>query len=189
MPDSSPADLRGRTAPWGRGGLVLLLLLVGAGFALRAWHLSAEGFADDEVHKWRAANRYLGGDLGGDDVEHPMLMKALIALALLLGRAFGWSPEAITRLPNAAAGAASIAVVALLGRRLFGRAAGLFAAALAAFSTTLIGYQRVAKEDALLGLFVLCLCWCLAEANAAAQDGRATEQKRWELFAAASLAA
>ncbi len=59
-----------------------------AGLALRLWRLGAEGFADDEVHKWLAANRYLRGDFGGDDVEHPMLMKALIALTirLLAGR-------------------------------------------------------------------------------------------------------
>jgi 4-amino-4-deoxy-L-arabinose transferase-like glycosyltransferase len=162
--------------------------LVGCGLALRLFALSAEGFGDDEVHKWLAANRYLHGDLGGDDVEHPMLMKALIALFLAIGGRLGWAPEAITRLPNALAGGASILVVALLGRRLFGRAAALWAAALAAFSTTLIGYQRVAKEDTLLGVFLMLLCWSFAEAKAAADDGRARCQRRYELGSAASLA-
>src|SRR5262249_43920714 len=149
---------------------------------------SAEGFGDDEVHKWLAANRYLHGDLGGDDVEHPMLMKALIALFLAVGGRFGWAPETITRLPNALAGGVSILVVALLARRLFGRVAALWAAALATFSTTLIGYQRVAKEDTLLGLFLMTLCWAFAEAKAAADDGRERDQRRWELWSAASLA-
>src|SRR5947209_580229 len=79
-----PTALRGRTDPWGRG-LWLLLALVGAGLALRLWALSAEGFGDDEVHKWLAANRYLHGDFGGDDVEHPMLMKVLITAFLAAG--------------------------------------------------------------------------------------------------------
>lgn len=181
-------ELRGPTEPWGRAQSALLAVLVAFGLFLRLNDLAAEGFGDDEVHKWLAANRYLAGDLGGDDVEHPMLMKALITLALLAGRALGWAPETITRLPNALAGGAAILVVALLGRRLFGRVAGLCAAALAAASTTFIGYQRVAKEDTLLGLFLMLLLWCFAEAKAAADDGRAHHQRRWELGSAASLA-
>jgi 4-amino-4-deoxy-L-arabinose transferase-like glycosyltransferase len=80
-------------------------------------------------------------------------------------------------------------VVAQLGRRLFGRAAGLWAAGLAAACATFIGYQRVAKEDTFLGLFLMCLCWTLAEAKAAADDGRERDQGRWELYGAASLGA
>ncbi|HET9751326.1 MAG TPA: glycosyltransferase family 39 protein, partial [Myxococcales bacterium] len=121
-----------------------------------------------------------------DDVEHPMLMKWLIAASIALGSRFGWAPETMTRLPNAIAGAVSIAAVALLGRRLFGRTAGLFAAALTSCSVTLVGYQRVAKEDTLLGLFLVLLLWCMAEAKAAADDGR--DPRRWEVLSAASLA-
>src|SRR3982751_2168095 len=99
-----------------------LAVCMAVGLWLRLRGLAAEGFADDEVHKWLAAQRYLHGDFGGDDVEHPMLMKVLIALSsLVLGRS-GWAPEAITRLPNALAGALSIWAVAQLGKRLFGRA-------------------------------------------------------------------
>src|SRR5207244_4395449 len=148
--------------------------------------LSAEGFADDEVHKWLAANRYLKGIFSGDDVEHPMLMKWLIAASIGIGSHFGWAAETMTRLPNALAGGASVLVVALLARRLFGRTAALISAALTACSVTLIGYQRVAKEDTLLGLFLMLLLWCIAEAKAAADDGR--DPRRWELYAAASLA-
>lgn len=179
-------ELRGPTAAWGPAAAAALLVLVALGLWLRLRGLSAEGFGDDEVHKWLAANRYLHGVFSGDDVEHPMLMKWLIAASIAgLGR-FGLAPEALTRLPNALAGGLSIFVVALLGRRLFGRAAGVLAAALAAFSPTLIGYQRVAKEDTLLGLFLMLLLWCMAEAKAAADDGGATS--RWELASAASLA-
>ena len=184
--ESSPEQLRGRTAPWGTAAALSLAVLVVFGLWLRLHALSAEGFADDEVHKWLAANRYLHGIFSGDDVEHPMLMKWLIALSITVGSRFGWAPETMTRLPNAIAGGMSIVAVALLGRRLFGRTAGLFAAALTACSVTLVGYQRVAKEDTLLGLFLVLLLWCMAEAKAAADDGR--DPRRWEVLSAASLA-
>jgi len=181
-------QLRGPAPRWGAACAVAVALCVAVGLWLRLRNLAAEGFGDDEVHKWLAALRYLHGDLSGDDVEHPMLMKVLIAGFALLGNRLGWAPETITRLPNALAGALSIWVVAQLGRRLFGRAAGLCAAALAAVSTTYVGYQRVAKEDTLLGLFLMLLLWCVAEARAAAEDGRTEAQRRWELGGAASVA-
>ncbi len=185
---SEPAALRGRAEPWRRGDLLLLTAAVAVGLWLRLSDLSAEGFGDDEVHKWLAANRYLHGDFSGDDVEHPMLMKALIALTVLAGRGLGWAPETITRVPNAIAGGVSVAIAALLGRRLFGRMAGLIAGALTAVSVTLVGYQRIAKEDTLLGLFLMVVCFCLAEAKAAADDGRPRDQRRWEVGAAAGMA-
>src|SRR5262249_39676121 len=146
---SAALELKGQSMPWGRARACALIACFAAGLWLRVHALSAEGFADDELHKWLAANRYLAGAFSGDNVEHPMLMKSLIALTLLIGRHFGWAPEAITRLPAALVGGLSILVVGYLGRRLFGRTAGLLAAGLAAVSTTFIGYQRVAKEDTL----------------------------------------
>jgi Dolichyl-phosphate-mannose-protein mannosyltransferase len=182
----SSEDLRGRAVRWGAASIAIIAGLVVLGLCLRLRGLSAEGFGDDEVHKWLAANRYLQGIFSGDDVEHPMLMKWLIAACIAIGGKLGWAPETMTRLPNALAGGLSIAVVAQLGKRLFGSTAGLFASALAAVSVTLIGYQRVAKEDTLLGLFLMLLLLSLAEAKAAADDGRSS--KRAELYGAASLA-
>jgi 4-amino-4-deoxy-L-arabinose transferase-like glycosyltransferase len=184
--EETPDQLRGRTVPWGRAASIALAALVAFGLWLRVRGLSAEGFGDDEVHKWLAANRYLQGVFSGDDVEHPMLMKWLIAATIAIGSHFGWAPETMTRLPNAFAGGASVLVVAVLARRLFGRTAALLSAALLACSVTLVGYQRVAKEDTLLGLFLMLLLWCMAEAKAAADDGR--DPRRWELYGAASLA-
>ncbi len=181
--------LRGRTQPWGKVGLALLALFVAVGLGLRLYGLSAEGFGDDELHKWLAANRYLDLDFSGNDVEHPMLMKSLITFALLVGRKLGWAPETITRLPNViVGGSVTVVVIALLGRRLFGREAGLWAGALTATSVTLVGYHRVAKEDTLLGTFLALLCLCMAEAKAAADDGRDADQRRWEVGGAASIA-
>jgi 4-amino-4-deoxy-L-arabinose transferase-like glycosyltransferase len=184
--DATAEQLRGRTVRWERAAALALAGLVVVGLWLRLRGLSAEGFADDEVHKWLAANRYLKGIFSGDDVEHPMLMKWMIAASIGIGSRLGWAAETMTRLPNALAGGASVLVTALLARRLFGRKAALIAAALSACSVTLIGYQRVAKEDTLLGLFLMLLLWCIAEAKAAADDGR--DPRRWELYAAASLA-
>ncbi|MFL5372966.1 MAG: ArnT family glycosyltransferase [Myxococcales bacterium] len=183
---ATAADLRGRAARWGTVPALAVAACVAVGLFLRVKGLAAEGFGDDEVHKWLAAQRYLHWDFGGDDVEHPMLMKVLIALSSLVFGRLGWAPEAITRLPNALAGAVSVWAIAQLGKRLFGRTAGLCAAALAAFSTTYVGYQRVAKEDTLLGLFLLLLLLSLAEAKAAADDGRSP--RRYEVLAALSLA-
>lgn len=181
-----PEHLRGQTAPWGWAAALALASLTALALWLRLRGLSAEGFGDDEVHKWLAANRYLQGIFSGDDVEHPMLMKWLIAGAIAIGSPFDWAPETMTRLPNAIAGGLSVLVVAMLARRLFGRTAALLSAALAACSVTLVGYQRVAKEDTLLGIFLMLLLWCMAEAKAAADDGR--DPRRWELGGAASLA-
>ncbi len=178
--------LRGRAPPWGIAGAAAIAALVIAGLWLRTRGLAVDGFADDEVHKWLAANRYLHGDFGGDDVEHPMLMKWLIAFAIgLLPRA--WAPEAVTRLPNAIVGGLTVWAVALLARRLYGRAVALVAAGLTAFSTTLIGYQRIAKEDTLIGLFTILALWCVTEAKAASTDGRDAARARWELGAAAAM--
>lgn len=188
IPVGDPTQLRGTTRPWGLPGALLLLAIVAVGLWLRVRGLAAEGFADDEVHKWLAAGRYLQGDFGGDDVEHPMLMKGLIALAIA-GLRGALPMEALTRLPSAVAGGLTVLAVALLGRRLFGRAAGLLAAALLALSTTAVGYHRIAKEDAPLALFLTLCLWCLAEARAAAEDGRAREQGRWELRGAAAIGA
>ena len=183
-----PADLQGRTAPWTHFQLALLATLVLAGLLLRAWHLGAEGFADDEIHKWLAANRYLHGDFGGDDVEHPMVMKALIALAIaVLPKSI--SPEALTRVPSVLAGTAAIWAVAQLGRRLYGNAAGLVAAGICALSAACVGYARIAKEDALFALFFALMFWCLAEARSAADLGEPDRQRRWEIAGAAMLGA
>src|SRR5438067_12904572 len=127
-----PEHLSRRTAPWGRAAAVVLTVLVALALWLRLRGLSAEGFGDDEVHKWLAANRYLKGIFSGDDVEHPMLMKWLIAASIGIGSRFGWAAESMTRLPNAPPGGASVLVTGLLARPLFGRTAAPIAPALRA---------------------------------------------------------
>jgi len=67
----SPEQLRGRTAPWGTGAWLALAALTAFGLWLRLRGLSAEGFGDDEVHKWLAANRYLHGVFSGERRRAP----------------------------------------------------------------------------------------------------------------------
>src|ERR1700737_2998775 len=99
--EENPDQLRGRTVPWGRGSSLVLAALVLFGLWLRLRGLSAEGFGDDEVHKGLAANRYLQGVFSGDDVEHPMLMKWLIAASIAAGSRPGGGPGGVERGPDA----------------------------------------------------------------------------------------
>src|SRR5262249_27913148 len=52
-----------------------------------------------------------------------------------------------------------------------------------------IGYQRIAKEDILHGLFVILLCLCIAEAKASVDGGEPERARRFELGGAIALAA
>src|SRR5262249_2566598 len=113
----SPDQLRGRNAPWGTGASIALAALVAFGLWLRLRGLSAEGFGDDEVHKWLAANRYLHGVFSGDDVEHPMLMKWLIAGSIAIGSRLGWGPGAKGRLADRLGGGPPVVVGAGVGAR------------------------------------------------------------------------
>src|SRR2546422_424104 len=61
--------------------LTALFLIVALGLVLRLRGLGQAGFNEDEVHKVQAARAYLHGDLSAN-LEHPMLMKSLIAMSL-----------------------------------------------------------------------------------------------------------
>jgi hypothetical protein len=174
--------------PWGWYGVLTLGLVVAVGLWFRLRGLAAEGFADDEVHTWLIAHNYLRLDFLTDELEHPIAAKGLVAAAIaLLPR--GLAPELLTRLPNALVGGLTLWAIADLGRALFGREAGLLAAALAACSTTFIGYQRVAREDVLLGLMLLLVLRCVVAARAAWADRRARDGRRWELAASVAVGA
>src|SRR5258707_7469535 len=89
-----------------RHATAVLLLIVTLGFCLRARGLDRVGFNEDEVQKVNAARAYLRGEFSRN-LEHPMLMKSMIAVSLAaadrwnsgLGGYHPLSDEIAVRLP------------------------------------------------------------------------------------------
>ncbi|AWT46424.1 MULTISPECIES: ArnT family glycosyltransferase [Streptomyces] len=126
------------------------VLLLAAG--LRLWRLTATGFNSDEaVYTGTAAS------LAGDEQlgalfpvfrAHPVLFQSLLSLALRIHGGDGTA-----RAVPALLGVATVAVTYALGRRLYGRAAGLVAALLLA----VMPYHVVVSRQVLLdGPMTLC---------------------------------
>ena len=195
VPTSGVRFPRAEDTSWGRLGLVTLALAVLVGGALRLDRLGGVSFSDDEVFKVNAVEGYRAGryTLTGDD-EHPLLMKLSILASWRARDAWNahvspqhaLSIEAATRAPNAIAGALCAILVALLGRELLSRRAGLFGAILWAVEPITIGFSRVAKEDTLLTLFLIASLVCVVRARRAA-DEELPHDRRWEVAAAALL--
>jgi hypothetical protein len=137
-----------------------LFLIVVLGLVLRFGGLERVGFNEDEVHKVEAARAYLHGDFL-TNLEHPMLMKSLIALSLAggdswnrgLGRSHLLPEEVIVRLPNVIFGALTAVVLFLLAQEFFGVEIGLLTAFLWSIGTIAIMDNRLAKEDTLMVFF------------------------------------
>lgn len=146
--------------------LVLILCIVG-GFALRAGNLGAEGLSEDELNKWEAVADYRVRGMTASNGEHPMLMKALQTASVVacehwnattLARSNATlqiSPEASLRLPSAIFGALTALLIFLVTSELFGAQVGLIAAVLWSFDPTAIGLNRMAKEDSFFAFFFL----------------------------------
>jgi hypothetical protein len=138
--------------------VVVLAGLILVGFGLRANHLGAIGFAEDEVNKVEAVQAYQRGDITAN-AEHPMLMKALIFISMTRAGQGGGpdmlSDEFALRLPNAIFGALTVIPLFLLTAAFFDRWTGLTAAALWSFGVNAITYNRIGKEDTLLVFFLL----------------------------------
>src|ERR1700719_3837729 len=67
-----------------RYAVVAVVLIVMLGFALRIRGLDRAGFNEDEIQKVNAARAYLHGNFSRN-LEHPMLMKSMIAVSLAAG--------------------------------------------------------------------------------------------------------
>jgi hypothetical protein len=137
-----------------------LLLIVALGFCLRVRGLDRAGFNEDEIQKVNAARAYLRGDFSRN-LEHPMLMKSMIAVSLAaaddwnhgLGRPHPVSDEIAVRLPNVLFGALTAIVIFGLAREFFGLEIALLSALLWSTGTIAIMDNRLAKEDTLLVFF------------------------------------
>ena len=170
---AAPAPPPGRGAagvPWGRLDWGLLAGVTALGALLRFWRLGyPHRYVFDETYYAKDACLYLGhtlaychapapattaGALGiGSEQSfvHPELGKWLIAAGeKLIGySSLGW------RIPSALFGTALVALVFLIGRRLFGRWGGASAGFLAAIDFVLIEQSRLAMLDIFLAFFVV----------------------------------
>ena len=169
--------------------LAALFLIVALGFCLRVRGLGSAGFNEDEIHKVEGGRSYLSGKFLVN-LEHPMLMKSLIAVSLAasdvwngwLGRSHPVSEEAAVRLPNVIFGSLTAVVVFLLAQEVFGTGIGLLSALLWASGTIAITINRVAKEDTLLVFFT----WLGYYLYLRARNLSTTDKKRATRFYGAS---
>jgi len=168
--------------------LAALLLIVALGLSVRLRGLGSVGFNEDEIQKVVAARSYLHGNLFVN-LEHPMLMKSLIAASLsaadIWNRKFGLSyevPEEVSvRLPNVIFGSLTALVIFLIAQELFGVEIGLLGALLWSIGTIAIIVNRVAKEDTLLAFFT----WLAYYFYLRAKNVSTTDVQRGEKFYAA----
>ena len=122
-----------------------LVLIVALGFALRTRGLDRSGFNEDEVQKINAARAYLHGEFSRN-LEHPMLMKSLIAASLAaagrwnrgVGRFYPLSDEFAVRLPNSIFGALTAVVIYWLAMEFFSLEVALSSALLWSFGPALL---------------------------------------------------
>ena len=145
---------------WTRYALVVVALLMVAGFGLRLSGIGKVGFAEDEINKLEAVRAYDHGDFSAN-AEHPMLMKVLMDVSLRGARAWkvltgnSVNEEAALRFSNVLVGALTVLPLFLLTAALFDRRTALWAAAFWAFGVNAITYNRIGKEDTLMVFFML----------------------------------
>ena len=172
-----------------------LAVLVLAGFGLRVSNLGAEGLSEDELNKLQAVSDYREHGLTSANGEHPLLMKALLTVSLVvadkwnstsLGRHHNISPETALRFPSAVFGAFTAILIYLLATELFGAEVGLIAAALWTFDPSAIGFNRIAKEDTFLLFFFLLanVFWLRGQRVAESQSNQRAIKYYWATAAA-----
>jgi hypothetical protein len=162
MPSTAPPGAREAKGALSleRYAAAALVLVVALGFFLRVRGLDRAGFNEDEVQKVNAARAYLRGDFSRN-LEHPMLLKSMIAVSLAasvrwnsrLGASHRLSDEFAVRLPNVIFGALTAVAIFAVANELFGLQVALLSALLWSFGIITIIDNRLAKEDTLLVFF------------------------------------
>jgi len=140
--------------------MVILGAILALAAGLRAWKLGELSFWYDEVVTMRLASAPTPAALFDRLFQidatraplHPLLLQSWIAL-------FGTS-EAAGRSLSVVCGIVTVGLVYWVGRLVFDRATGLWAAWLAAISPPLVYYSREARMYALL-VMIATLCWGL----------------------------
>jgi hypothetical protein len=177
-----------------RGWAVATALLVGAGWALRWWHMDAASIWWDELVQIRTAGQQslwrtiqlvrLGAPVGSGNAGAVPLDYVLLHLWMRLVPQPGpdWL-EIYFRTPACLASCATLAVVAYWTWRTFGPAAGLATTALTAASLPLLLY---AGEARFYSLFLLFTVLNLVAFTSLVRDPARTGA--WFCYAAVSLA-
>jgi mannosyltransferase len=119
--------------------------------ALRFYQLGAESYWLDEVYTVHMAQRNVGQLLAVKELNWPPAYYVLIHIWV---RLFG-TTEAATRSLSALAGLASIAIIYVVGRELFGRSVGLIGALIMAISEFQIYYSQETRFYSLFALAAL----------------------------------
>jgi mannosyltransferase len=164
-----------------RFGLALAAITVLA-IALRLWRLPALGGYDwDEAATVFIAARPLSDLLAylrGAPFEHPPLYYVLAHAWLALG-----PEETVLRALSVVLGALTVPVVGALGATLFGRRAGLLAAALLAVAPAHVFYSRDARMYPLLTLLLAVALYALVRAQRAAEHPGTVTGRAWPWWA------
>lgn len=169
-----------------------------AGFAFRVSGLSSEGLSEDELNKLSAVNEYRAQGLTGANGEHPLVMKAMVTLSVIVAdrwnqtslvsghRDLNVPVETSLRLPGALFGALTSMLIFLVAAELFGSEVALIAAALWAFDPLAISFSRIAKEDTFLAFFFLLASffWVRGQRVAESEPDRNPERFYWATAAA-----
>lgn len=136
--------------------LVILVLLLAAG--LRFHQIDAQSLWNDEGTTVAMTGRTIAQIITNTaaDIHPPGYYLLLTGWTRLVG-----TGELALRIPSAFAGVLTVALGIALGRRLFGRDAGLFAGLLLAANTFALYYAQEARMYALLGLLASLSMWLL----------------------------
>jgi len=134
------------------------VLLFGVGFGMRFLDLGARALHHDEsVHGYYAYQIFQGHGYEHSPLLHGPVQLMGMALTFFLA---GGASDYTVRICPALFGSALVALP-LLFRSHLGRTGAVVAAALIAFSPTLLYYSRFAREDIYVAVFTLGLAICL----------------------------
>jgi 4-amino-4-deoxy-L-arabinose transferase-like glycosyltransferase len=156
---------------WRTAGLLLAIVVIGA--ALRWWGLGEwpRGLYQDEAYNGLDALNVLAGErllyFPANNGREPLY----IYLASLSVGALGRSPLAV-RLPAAVLGTLTIPATFALGAALFGRRAGLWAAAIVAFTFWPLALSRIGLRAVALPLLAALSLACAARGLCLPVGGR-----------------
>jgi len=175
-----------------------LCVMVLIGFGFRVSGLSSEGLSEDELNKLNAVNEYRSQGPTSANGEHPLLMKALLTVSVVVAERWNHTSlvaghpelnvpvESSLRFPGALFGAFTAVLIFLVASELFGSEVGLISAALWSFDPLAISFNRIAKEDTFLIFFFLLanFFWLRGQRVAESQPHRNPERFYWATAAA-----